>query len=81
MDQSEDGSGCGCWIDTLPAVREPGFPKPRTTGRLVLVSIEELRFSNGATFCFQCGILSDVLGERPFLKELWHYSTMEIGLA
>jgi len=48
---------------------------------LVLVSIEELSVLQWRDLCFQCGILSDVLGDVLFLKELWHYSTMEIGLA
>jgi EmrB/QacA subfamily drug resistance transporter len=38
-------------------------------------------FSNCATFVFNAAFSAMFLGNVLFLKELWHYSTMEIGLA
>jgi MFS family permease len=63
--QSENAFRWGCWIGALPLVREHGFPKPRTTCGLVVVSIEELSVLQWRNLCFQCGIFRDVPGERP----------------
>src|SRR5262249_50585024 len=42
---------------------------------------KNFRFSNGATFVFTAAFSAMFLGNVLFLKELWHYSTIEIGLA
>ena len=42
---------------------------------------KNFRFSNGATFVFNAAFSAMFLGNVLFLKQLWHYSTMEIGLA
>jgi predicted MFS family arabinose efflux permease len=42
---------------------------------------KNFRFSNYATFVFSAAFSAVFLGNVLFLKEVWHYSTMEIGLA
>ncbi len=42
---------------------------------------ENFRLSNGATFVFSAAFSAMFLGNVLFLKELWHYSTLGIGLA
>jgi EmrB/QacA subfamily drug resistance transporter len=42
---------------------------------------KNFRFSNGATFVFNAAFSAMFLGNVLFLKELWHYSTMQVGLA
>jgi len=42
---------------------------------------KNFRFSNYATFVFSAAFSAMFLGNVLFLKQLWHYSTMEIGLA
>ena len=42
---------------------------------------KNFRLSNAATFVFTAAFSAMFLGNVLFLKELWHYSTMEIGLA
>jgi EmrB/QacA subfamily drug resistance transporter len=42
---------------------------------------KNFRFSNYTTFVFSAAFSAMFLGNVLFLKDLWHYSTLEIGLA
>lgn len=46
-----------------------------------LFQSKNFRFSNYATFVFTAAFSAMFLGNVLFLKELWQYSTMQIGLA